>query len=794
MVRNQVRAGISLDWFTRCARRALTAGAVFAVSSVACSGSNAHRVELASTRGRAAAPDAEAADPRSGDELLSAGLREKADGHLAEAKQRFQSARAALEARFGEAAVLEPNTGIWQVSALGWSADGSRLAAAAGSVVHVLNGSTFEELRRFEAAESPVSAVAFSADGRLLASSSGSRDGSVELWDVVGAVRRDTIAAEHGALDTLVFNPDGSLLAGRRWEENSVPVWRVTPPGLLRTLSSALSEDEGMGVRYATSRRARPEMLAFRPHGSSLLGVSDERLFAWDLTSESPFAARALAANTPDDPLYSVASHPTRQLVAAGTEWGKVLLWDLASGENLATVQAHDFEPHLAFSRDGQRLLSVSTDGSVRVFTADALALMRSFPTALDVVEATAAHPDARAAAFGGGGSLLVRDVGSGELTHVVQPALPITALAVSPGAERLAFGTQAGGVVLIDTQSGGMRWLAGHLAEVTTLSFSPRGDALASASLDKTARLWDVAQGTSRGVFVHATPLNALAFGDGGSTLATAGEDGNVSLWDVSSGARKRTLAASSCALMTLRFSVDGAQLVANASDRSIVRFDTVSYARQPGPRRDYDCGGELRSWSNSLGLSPDGELIASAPQGVAVELWSARTGQLRGSLALESDAGVGTLYARSVAFSPRAPLLVAAAGPRLMAWSLRDGVGTPLTGSSVEVDTVAFTSDGRFLLGASHRGAVWLWSVEPDSLELSLSLSLALTGESAGFVRSTDGRVEWLGTGTPNASCLIGARVYPVELCEDGFAASGLMARLLARPPAASAEPRVR
>jgi hypothetical protein len=87
-----------------------------------------------------------------------------------------------------------------------------------------------------------------------------------------------------------------------------------------------------------------------------------------------------------------------------------------------------------------------------------------------------------------------------------------------------------------------------------------------------------------------------------------------------------------------------------------------------------------------------------------------------------------------------------------------------------------------------------VWLWSVDPDSLELSLSLSLALTGESAGFVRSTDGRVEWLGDGTPHASCLIGARVYPVELCEDEFAASGLMARLLASSPAASAEPRER
>jgi WD40 repeat protein len=767
------------------ARGLVAALALFACSASGMSGGVAPEPTRPATT-RSAKGDA----GLSGEELLSAASRAKSRGDPAQAQQLFRRARGALEHELGERAVLDPNTGVWGVSALRWSPDGSWLAVAAGSIIHVLDGASFQEKRRFEAASNPVSALAFSGDGRRLAASAGADEasGAVELWDVGPARRISTLVSESGAPDTLVFSPDGALLAGRRWEASNVALWRLSPPGLLRMLELTWDDGETLGLRAsAGARRARPELLAFAPDGASLLGVRDDGLLAWDVASGKARAVRAFDPKGLGDPLHSVVFHPRGQFAAAATESGKLLLWEVSTGERVASVDARVADPELAISRDGGRLLAVSIDGSVRSFAVPSLAPIPAQKAASDVVdaiEAAAAHPDARAAAFAGGGGVFVREVSSGALRAAIRSALPITALGVGTGARQLALGTRTGGIVLIDTKSGALRWLDGHVDEVTTLTFSPRSDRLASTSRDKTARLWSVADGASHGVLSHAAPVNGAAYGSDGQTLATAAGDGALSLWDVASGKRLRNLAGSRCALQAVRFSSDGAWLVANASDNSIVRFDTTTYARQPGPRQHDPCSGELSPWTNSLGLSPDGTLIASAPSGHDVDLWSLETGQHRGKLEDQSPDGSGLFHVRSVAFSPRDPLVVAAGGERLLAWRLQSNTGVSLDTGPIAVDMVTFSDDGRFVFGASRRGSVAIWAVNPQSSDLSFALSLVLTSASNALVRTSDGRVEWLGRAdaADDAACVVGARVYPAELCVEKSVASGLMPGVLA------------
>jgi WD40 repeat protein len=289
---------------------------------------------------------------------------------------------------------------------------------------------------------------------------------------------------------------------------------------------------------------------------------------------------------------------------------------------------------------------------------------------------------------------------------------------------------------------------------------------------------VWNVTDGTSR-VFVHASAITAVAFRGDGQVLATGGDDGSMTVWDMATGAQLKRLSGGACPLLTLLFSPNGSRLVANASDHSIVAWDTASYERQFGARTGQGCSGELSNWPNSLGLSPDGTLIASAPSGHEVELWSASTGQRRGALT-DPSSGSHAFHVRSLVFSPRQPLVVAAAGERLLTWRLGDNTTLSTSTSPFEVDGVTFTDDGRFLLAASRRGAASLWSVDAGSSELSLVLSLGVWNESSGFVRAPDGRVQFLGSGARNAVCVLGARVYPMEICQDD-ADAGVLRRAL-------------
>lgn len=159
---------------------------------------------------------------------------------------------------------------------------------------------------------------------------------------------------------------------------------------------------------------------------------------------------------------------------------------------------------------------------------------------------------------------------------------------------------------------------------------FSPDGATLVSVARDRTARLWDVKSGQSRLVLPHA-----LIAGTGKSwsrPAATASSTSGI------------TRPARSCISSTARaahrdsYSPDGTQLVANTTGHALLRWDARTYARaEPpvvaDPLPAYACGGELRATANSLAFTADGELIASAPAGHDIELWSARTGERKGS-----------------------------------------------------------------------------------------------------------------------------------------------------------------
>jgi WD40 repeat protein len=89
----------------------------------------------------------------------------------------------------------------------------------------------------------------------------------------------------------------------------------------------------------------------------------DEQLSIWDIHSGNRL--RQIPGRTNIDSVYSVAVSPDGTLIASGSLYGTVCLWDLATGELKERLKGHlDTVLSVAFSPNGDRLYSASLDGT----------------------------------------------------------------------------------------------------------------------------------------------------------------------------------------------------------------------------------------------------------------------------------------------------------------------------------------------------------------------------------------------------------------------------------------------
>jgi WD40 repeat protein len=295
----------------------------------------------------------------------------------------------------------------------------------------------------------------------------------------------------------------------------------------------------------------------------------------------------------------------------------------------------------VAFSPDGSRILSGSTDCSARLWDVETRRSLRRFSAAGVSGGATAvffpAEPN-QVLTAGAEPKLRWWDAESGkELDTLSLPYRGTQGLAValSPDERFALVGSFGQGRshwsvylwdlddrVLIRTFKGHGNFFRG--GAITCVAFSPDGRFAVSGSNDGTARVWDVATGDELHCFSgHRKKVNAVAFSPDGCRVLSAGDDKLLRLWDAQTGEQLRALEGHTGEVQCVCFSPDGRYAVSGGKDQTARLWDV-----EAGRETSRFAGDDGKGFGtvNCVAFAPDGNSVVLGCADHSVRLWRLR------------------------------------------------------------------------------------------------------------------------------------------------------------------------
>ena len=616
-------------------------------------------------------------------------------GDLANPERPYTTeAEAALRKALEGNALIQENAAVESVAI---SPDGKMIASVsydADAPVKIWDSNTGEQIYIPWPGEEFIESVAFSPKGETLVTAGM----FIEVFDMNHLERKRISTLFESVINDLAFSPDGDHLAAACDDSlyvlsmDSCRVFKTLhhPGGTIRSIE--FSPDGNQIVSCSEKRVIVLNALdwheehvielkdgeawtaRFSPDGKSIaIGMADNTVRIWNSDSRR-VSSIIRPATSSANPVVSLAFSPDGESIAfcAGD---RITLWGPDGESRVYTGHVGEVQ-RIAFSRDGRRIVSASSDHTVRIWNVSSGQRMRILAEESESIEerpsrshSIAFSPDGGSIVAGVGARLVQWDAETGKQLHSYD----------------------------------------GHSGAVTSFVFNQDGKRLFSTGEDGFLRSWDTMTGQEYRPPIRIDSLAAVGFSSARKAVVTVSEKGPVILWDVESGDRIATYTDDTFDLTyvhSLAVSPDGLHAVIGTEDGGYqMDLGTGScdylYAKDVG-------------WLytvHSVAISPNGDQAATDRVIWDLEEWNTMwpTGI---PLSVKGNRRI-----RAVAFSPDSKRVVLGDdGSLISIWDPElDMEIVSYQGHRGPVTAVAFSPDGSRIVSSDINNTVCVWSYLP-------------------------------------------------------------------------------
>ncbi len=291
----------------------------------------------------------------------------------------------------------------------------------------------------------PIFAVALTQDGQFAACGRGNR---IDVYHVpsgrIAASLTDpkfypaaglTNAAHRDLVNSLAFNPDGTLLASAAFRE--VKLWRR--PRDVQRFSVLISN---LPVAFALSSDRKRLAVASEDHRVEIVEFPSGRLLH-ELTGHS-------------NRVTSLRFSTDNALLASGSTDKTIRLWKAGDGAEVSSAETPGEVRAVAWLPEGRQLAAAGADGTIRLFKVEGFSLAKEFKGHDGAIDALEVLPGGRELLSGGADGVVRHwKIEEGEVIRGLTNDCAVTALSIRPDGKRFASAGTNGIVKLWNVEDG---------------------------------------------------------------------------------------------------------------------------------------------------------------------------------------------------------------------------------------------------------------------------------------------------------------------------------------------------